>query len=101
MSVYEKENELQPTRATGPRNSDIHLKMLLPSILVRRLDFKRASCQKNGVVQILKVEQDSRQIEKDLSIVWGDGEGPTETFNRRLGVAFDSPEVGNLVVNLD
>merc|ERR1719150_3557115 len=50
--------------------------MLLPSILVRRLDFKGASCQKYGVVQILKVEQDSRQVEKDLSIVWGDGEGP-------------------------
>merc|ERR1711872_803282 len=57
--------------------------MLLPSILVRRLDFKGASCQKYGVVQILKVEQDSRQVEKDLSIVWGNSEGPTEIFNRR------------------
>merc|ERR1712156_861766 len=36
--------------------------MLLPSILVRRLDFKGASCQKYGVVQILKVEQDSLDV---------------------------------------
>ena len=75
--------------------------MLLPSILIRRLDFKRSSCQKYGVVQILQVKKYPGQVEKNFSIVRRHSQGSAETFNGRLGVAFYPPEICYLVVNFN
>lgn len=75
--------------------------MLLPSILIRRLDFKRSSCKKYGVVQILQVKKYPGQVEENFSIVGRHSQRSAETLNGRLGVAFYPPEVCYLVVNFN
>ena len=40
-----------------------NLKVLLPSILIRRLDLKRSSCEKYGIIQVLEIEKYPGQVE--------------------------------------
>ena len=75
--------------------------MLLPCILIGRLNLKRSSSKEYGIIQVLEVEEDPGQVEQDLRIVWRHGQSSPEALNAGLGVTFDSPEVGYLVVNFN
>jgi len=77
------------------------LEMLLPSILIRRLDFKRSSGEEYRIVKILEVEEYSRQVEQNLRIVGRHGQSSSEALNAGLGVALDTPEVCDLIINFN
>ena len=75
--------------------------MLLPSILIRRLDFKRSSGEEYRIVKILEVEEYSRQVEQNLRIVGRHCQSSSEALNAGLGVALDTPEVCDLIINFN
>ena len=74
--------------------------VLEPRVLFRRLHLERPPRQEDGVVEVLQVEEDSREVEQDVRVVRGDGESFTEALDRYLRVALDSPEVPYLVEDL-
>ena len=53
--------------------------------------------QEYGVFQVLEVEQDPREVEEEVRVVGGDGEGLAEALNGQLRVALDAPVVSYLV----
>ena len=53
--------------------------------------------QEDGVLEVLEVEEDPREVEEEVGMVGGDGEGLAEALDGQLGVAFDPPVVAYLV----
>lgn len=75
--------------------------VLLPGALIRRLHFQAAPSQVYRIVQVLQREQDPREVQEHFRVVRGDGQRSSETLDRSPGVAFDPPEVPDLVVQRD
>lgn len=74
--------------------------VLQPGVLVGRLGVERAVGEFESVVEVLQVEENPRQVEQYVRVVWTQGQRFAEAFHRLLCVAFDAPEVADLVVDL-
>ena len=66
-------------------------------LLLRGFHVEGPLGQEDGVFQVLEVEEDPGEVEEEVRVVGGDGEGLAEALDGELRVAFDSPVVAYLV----
>lgn len=74
--------------------------MLKPRVLLGVPGRQRAFGQLECVVVLAQVEENSRQVQQSVRIVWSEKQRSAETLDRTLRVALDSPVVADLVVDL-